>query len=415
MSALSSFKRLGGQLMLGPRGELGHVSDAYTFQLDHELTRAFANYTVHYLKEYLANPDDHLFRVALVFHSKQPHPWGSETLRLTDDVVRMIYPVNNIGSRELTSFQKKKRENSVHFGTELLLTYAMKDTPGMPIFLPILFDRGTTLMQYENFTSSTVMLTEPLDTPVLEVLNLVGPAMAARKNLDAFVALREQLERTLIKHDARRPVEMKIMESGHAPSVTTRPSVAPPPRVVAAAPTAPPPAPRPPTPFSGTGTTTAMSGSAFNPDTNSKQWYNPALEDVTCEKLSQVLSLPRAYTEIEQIRQFARFQGLSASQQSELMKSCPVYVAPSNVQLLDRGSSDQWNLYLLQGQIELTAADGEKKIVVGGSENARNAIAALKPRKFSVTSLTPVRFLWIHENMVAEIQQRLPGDKLELM
>jgi hypothetical protein len=75
MTMLSSFKRLSGQLMLGARGELGWISEDHAFHLDTELTRAFANYTVHYLKEYAANPDDHLFRVGLIYHSKQPHPW----------------------------------------------------------------------------------------------------------------------------------------------------------------------------------------------------------------------------------------------------------------------------------------------------------------------------------------------------
>ena len=71
MSVLTSFKRLAGQLMLGPRGELGFITEAHTFQLDNELTRAFANYTVQYIKDYNANPDDHLYRVGLIYQSTQ--------------------------------------------------------------------------------------------------------------------------------------------------------------------------------------------------------------------------------------------------------------------------------------------------------------------------------------------------------
>lgn len=405
MSVLQSFKRLAGQLMLGPRGELGVVTDSHTFQVNGELTKVFASYTVHYLKEYAANLDDHRFRLGLIFNSTRPHPWGTETLRFTDDVVRMVYPMSTIGSKELTEFQKKKRENSIHFGTELLLTYAMKDTPGMPIFLPVLYDRSTMLMSYENQTSSTVTLTEPLDTPVIEVLNLVGPAMAARKNLEVFVALKERLVSTLINHDARRPVEMKLMESARAPSAVPGAqgnvtSIAFPP-ITTSSPTAP--------------ATVAMSGPALSSDHNSRQWYNPALHDTTCEKLSRYLLQPREHVQVEQIRHFMRFRDLTVSQQSELSSSCPVYRTPQNTLLLERGSADQWNLYLLEGKVELKAEDGEKKELIGGTDNARNAVAALKPRKFAVTALTPVRFLWVHESIVADIQQRLPGSKLELL
>lgn len=394
---LSSFKRLSGQLMLGPRGELGWINDAQAFQLDGELTRVFATYAVHYLKEYTANPDDHLYRVGLIYHSKQPHPWGSETLRLTDDVVRMIYPVSGVGASELTAFQKKKRENSIHFGTELLLTYTLKDAPDVPIFLPVLFDRGTTLHQYEHQTSTTVMMSEAPDTPVLEVLNLVGPATAARKNLDVFLALKERLANTLIKKDARRPVEMKIMDEGRAAPVSGKTD-------------APAPAPA-----AFTGSTTPLDGSALATDSGSRLWYNPALHDATCEKLSRFLQMPKQFVEVDQVRQLVRFRDLTMSAQKLLAGTCPVYMAPTNTLLLERGSNDQWNLFLLQGQLELTAADGEKKIVVGGSDNARNAIGALKPRKFAVTALTPVRFLWIHENIIAEIQQRQSGSKFELV
>lgn len=402
MSVLQSFKRLAGQLMLGPRGELGVVTDSHTFQVNGELTKVFASYTVHYLKEYAANLDDHRFRLGLIFNSTRPHPWGTETLRFTDEVVRMVYPMSTIGSKELTEFQKKKRENSIHFGTELLLTYAMKDTPGVPIFLPVLYDRGTMLMSYENQTSSTVTLTEPLDTPVIEVLNLVGPAMAARKNLEVFVALKERLVSTLIKHDARRPVEMKLMESARAPSALPTAHGGVPP---IAFPPITPPVPA----------ATAISGPALSSDPNARQWYHPSLHDATCERLSHYLLQPREYVQAEQIRQFMRFRDLTATQQNELSSSCPAYRAPPNTLLLERGSTDQWNLYLLEGKVELKADDGERKELTSGSDNARNAVAALKPRKFAVTALTPVRFLWIHESIVADIQQRLPGSKLELL
>ncbi len=123
---------------------------------------------------------------------------------------------------------------------------------------------------------------------------------------------------------------------------------------------------------------------------------------------------PRQYPEIEDIRHFLRFRELTMSQQKELAESCPVYAAASGTPLLESGTTDQWNLYLLRGEIQLLAADGEKKVIAGGTENSRGAIAALKPRKFSVAALARAQFLWIHEAIIAQIQQRVPGSRREL-
>jgi hypothetical protein len=73
--------------------------------------------------------------------------------------------------------------------------------------------------------------------------------------------------------------------------------------------------------------------------------------------------------------------------------------------LLERGSTGQWSLYLLFGTLRLTAADGAERTIEGGTDQARNAIASLKPRMFTVTAVTPVRFLWVHDSIVESIQR----------
>ncbi len=397
MSALPSFARLGNLLMLSTRGELGHVTERKTLQLDPELTRGFAAYTANYLKEYAANVDDHRFRIGLIYQSRQQKPWGAETLLLADAVVRMLYPVSGAPQNELTMFQQKKRENSIYYGLELLLEYTLKDSPGVPIFVPILFDRGTTLGQYAALLRDT-LANEDSGTPVIELLNLIGPASTSRKDIEIFIALKERIHNAFVKKDARKSVETKIMESMRGskgptpaqPRQTTPPSAAP-------------------------SSTPAVAAPGLNTDTGSARWYNPALHDASCEKLQRFLSQPREYAEVEDIRHFLHFRDLTMGQQKELATSCPVYAAPANAVLLERGTTDRWNLYLLQGDLQLTAADGEKKAINGGTDNSYSAIAALKPRKFTVMALSRVRFLWVHENIIAEIQKRQPGSQFELV
>lgn len=404
MTTLSSFTRLSNLLMLGGNGEISRITDQKTFQFDLDLSRRFANYTPAYLREYAAKPDDHRFRIGIIYQSMQPKAWGAETLLFTDAVVHTLYPVT--GSREagLTTFQQKKRENSVYYGIELFLEYALNDSPGVPIFLPILFDPGKTLGDYANLLGETLSK-EDANAPVIEVLNLIGPAAASRKNVEVFVALKEHLRNAFVKKDARKSVESKIMESMRTSSGSTSPAVTAtePPRQTPAASSLR---------IAPAGSISAPTAGATG--TGSAYWYNAALHEAICDKLQKFLR-PGEQADAEQVRHFVRFQELGTSGQRSLAASCPTYVAPAGSVLLEHGTADQWNLYLLEGDIELAAADGEKKVVSGASDKSRNAIAALKPRKFTVTALSRVRFLWLHDSIIAEIQQQQSGSKLTLV
>jgi hypothetical protein len=387
MTDLSRFSRIPHLLMLGARGELGNVTEDGKFQIDPELTRRFATYAVRFLHEYAANRDDHRFRVALIYLSHEPKPWGHETLRLTDTVVHTLYPVSGAKSNELTVFQKKKRDNSVYYGMELLLEYTLKDAPGVPIFVPVLFDRNTTLGDYAGSMHDALAGENPA-APVIELLNFIGPVSASHGNVEAFQALRERISRGFVKKDARRPLDMQIMDhmrSVGAPSAAATPGGAMP--------------------------NATLSPSGGDP----AKWYDPALHEPICDKMQTFLLRPAEHPDLEQVRHFQRFAAFNTTQQNELASLCPMYLAPTGTVLLEPGSSDQWNLYLVQGNLRLVAPDGEERVVSGGAENSRNAIAALKPRKFRVTAETPARFLWIHEKIVAAIQQHKPAAGLELL
>jgi hypothetical protein len=392
--------------MLGPQGELGRITDTQTFVPDADLSRSFGNYAAGYLRAYTANPDDHRFRIGVIYQSQNAKQWGTETFIYSDAVVRTLYPVSGAGQHALTVFQQKKQENSVHYGTGTLLEYVLKDTPNVPIFIPILFDRGTRLADYRE-SLRDIVAKEQLETPVIEVLNLVGPVSAARQNIEAFMALKELLLTTLVKKDMRKSLEARLVEGmrteGHsAPSPAIAPSFAQTSTF----------APKPATPATPAARITTPT---LNSDTGSKQWYATELDDPTCRKLESYLRQPREYADPDNLRQFIRMRELTIDQQKELAASCPLYAAPQGTTLLEQGTKDQWNLYLLNGQVQLVAGDGEKKIISAETPNASSAIASLKPRKFTVTATTSVRFLLIHENIITEVKQRKPGSSFSLV
>jgi hypothetical protein len=71
--------------------------------------------------------------------------------------------------------------------------------------------------------------------------------------------------------------------------------------------------------------------------------------------------------------------------------------------LLERGTNDSWNLYLIDGTVEMVAADGMPKTIDGGTPTASNPISCLKPRMYTVSALTRVAFLWIDDKLIDEV------------
>jgi hypothetical protein len=103
------------------------------------------------------------------------------------------------------------------------------------------------------------------------------------------------------------------------------------------------------------------------------------------------------------LKMFARFRSLDHEKLELLAKQCLVYKVPPGTQLLERGTSDTWNLYLVDGSVQLTAADGGSKNIEAGTPTASNPISCLKPRMYTVSALTRVAFLWIDDKLIDEI------------
>jgi hypothetical protein len=58
------------------------------------------------------------------------------------------------------------------------------------------------------------------------------------------------------------------------------------------------------------------------------------------------------------------------------------------------------DVILLQGDVELKGRDGSVQKIRGGSDSARMPLARLRPRRFQVRALTPVRYLKVSNQLV---------------
>ncbi len=67
----------------------------------------------------------------------------------------------------------------------------------------------------------------------------------------------------------------------------------------------------------------------------------------------------------------------------QLMARTRIVQVPAKQTLFKRGDSDPDTLYLLEGEMVLVPEKGADRVIVGGSQDARYALAQLKPRQFT--------------------------------
>lgn len=92
--------------------------------------------------------------------------------------------------------------------------------------------------------------------------------------------------------------------------------------------------------------------------------------------------------------------GFSSKELKILAQAAGVLVAKPGSVLIEIGNTDPDDVILLQGDVELKSRDGSAQKVRGGSDSARMPLARLRPRRFQVRALTPVRYLKVSDQLV---------------
>jgi hypothetical protein len=380
VSAFDTLMNLTGLYVLTSEGELGVYRDGKTLVLDEALTRELAEHLRRLLSSYLSDTRAGNYRLGIVYHAREQRPWGSDTLALEESVVRDVYAVS--GQRaDLTTFQKKNREKSIYRGIELLLEYRLEGAPETPVYCPILFDRQTTLDHYPEMQGADTP-GEPV--PVLEVLNLVADVSTARRNTPAIESIMKSMSAYVVRKDMRDE-RFSILGKVDKPMARVD----------------------------------SGSGQFFDVDKRAERGVNfsdslAGAERVQAgqrvEQVERWLKHPLESVDAMLMMSFAQFKQLPPRVLEVLCRKSPVYTAPSGTRLLNRDMTDPWNLYLLEGTVSLEAADGATLFISGGTKQAASPIAFLKPRKYTVTTVTDVSFLWINDAMLNAL---LEGAKLK--
>lgn len=365
MADVATSLKLTGLYFLTADGRLAVVGDDNTLTVDDELSRAFERHNYHFLADYSATPSAPL-RVAVLYSTVETKPWGSDTLALEESVVRELYPIGGAAGALLTAFQKKNREKSIYRGVELLLDYRKESEPRAPIYCPVLYDRRTTLAHYPGVLGRELIAGETQE-PVLDVLNLVATIPIGRRDVEAVHVLMHKVRARLIRKEMRRSF-FQIDERATAPANISGPV-----------------------------------DDDYQTDRRAEcEAALTAASRASVVQMTRWLMQPQGKADAVLLQSFTLLRDLPLPVREALAPQCLIYTAPTGAQLLLRETNDEWNMYLLDGTVALEAADGARFLIAGGSDKAAAPIAYLKPRKYTVSAVSPIRFLWIADSQLAQ-------------
>jgi hypothetical protein len=388
MALIDDIPDIGGFFILTSNGELGAFQENKEFVVDARLSGTFSAHNKVFLKAYLKDPNQKGDRIAVIYPSSPSKAWRSATLALENETLKTLYPIGGTHVGGLTSFQKKNREKSIYRGIELVLNFKNDTFPNSQIFCPVLFNRHTTLDQY-----AALLGCEPSESdrriPVIEVLNLLAPLPFGRRAIPAISDYVERIRKRVINTQEREQssftlidnVKVRTLDSGEGDG--------------------------PADPYAGEDDreiqdlVIRLSGGSGS--LSYEKWFDAHCEPQTRELIHRWMRKPYEYMEPDALRNFTRFQGLDQECLALLANKNPMFAAPPSAQLLARGTRDKWNLYLLDGELKLRAADGVEDVIEAETVSAKMPVSYLKPRIYTVTAVTRVKFLWIYEPMVEAV------------
>lgn len=385
-----------GCFLLTPTGTLGRYGPDRRFQPEPGLSQVLARPIGQFLAEYRNTQDTRWMRLGVVHADRRDKPWKTATLAFADDVLRRLYPVTASRDGRMTSFQLRQREHSVFRGLELLLDYRDPAIAEIPYYCPVLMYRGTTLAHYLPWPERPLRETDR-NTVAVEVVDLLTGLARSQRNVPGAAELVIAERQALVRPERRQAPELALVEelpagrgAGAAADVD---------------------------PYAGEDGVQVLeelrsrfAASGFR-DWDYGAWFRAHAPASSQQRFGAQLAAAGGYRyrAADDLRGFERFADLDRAALQLIAAKNPVFRVPPGTRLLDAGTRDAWNLYLLSGELELLAPDGSSARLAGASPGARRPVAFLKPRVCSVIAASEVEFLWLYEPMIEAVRRLHPA------
>lgn len=372
MSILENFPELVGFYALDAGGALGVYGEAGDFVVDKPTTEKLSEHITTLLTALNSDSETSVV-IGNVFPISDDRPWSSPTLKLNEDIVHKLYPIGGSKGAELTTFQKKNQERSIFQGIELLLDYHDSSMPTIPIYCPILIagTKGSILVVNLLEKIPVSVRDKPELIHLLHTIRSRVIKTQRRKKTSALGLMRDE--------DLTDSSDTNELSSAEAfANIDKRGQ-----RELLA--------------LFNEGSATSYAG-----------WLEQHSDSETFKRITSFLSKPYDYPEPGLLKKFHRFNEWDLQGLSLIASRNPIFKAPAGTLLLERGTIDMWNLYLIDGELEVKAEDGATKIIEGGTGSASGPVSYLKPRLYSAKSVTEVTFLWLYDPLI-EALYRLTG------
>jgi HD-like signal output (HDOD) protein len=110
---------------------------------------------------------------------------------------------------------------------------------------------------------------------------------------------------------------------------------------------------------------------------------------------------------VEALRWFEPFKRLDHADLLVLATKSNIENIPVRQSLFKIGGNDPWMFCLLEGTVELKAADGRTQSIVAGTPPSRNLLSPLKPRQQTGTAGTPITCIRIDTSELADLNDAI--------
>lgn len=111
------------------------------------------------------------------------------------------------------------------------------------------------------------------------------------------------------------------------------------------------------------------------------------------------------------LRHFKPLDRLSEKQLILLADKAETRHYSKDQSILELGSEDRLEYFLVKGKVSLESFDGRVKEIEADSESAKTAIALLQPRKYQVSALVDCEFIIVQQSVVEALIEELPKEK----
>ena len=123
----------------------------------------------------------------------------------------------------------------------------------------------------------------------------------------------------------------------------------------------------------------------------------------------------RKDAKLELLRQVPLFAGCSKRELSEIAMLADELALPEGATLIKEGKLGHEFFLLLEGEVEVRRKGRKVASLKSGSFFGEMALASARPRNATVTALSPVRVLVVHEQAFRRLLRDSPGIQLKVM